>query len=80
MVPPGDPAPDSGRAPAIHEAFVDGDLAALRAAAALVAAHAKPSGRRPTSVWLLLPRVSWIARLLIAMLIEGILALAQASG
>jgi hypothetical protein len=40
------------------ERFAAAHLAALRAAAALVAAHAKPSGRRPTSVWLLLPRVA----------------------
>lgn len=40
------------------EKFAAAHLAALRAAAALLATQAKPSGRRPTSVWTLLPRVA----------------------
>lgn len=40
------------------EKFVAAHLAALRAAAALLATQARPSSRRPTSVWTLLPRVA----------------------
>jgi len=36
------------------EKYVAAHLAALRAAAALLASHAQPNNRRPTSVWVLL--------------------------
>ena len=40
------------------EKFAAAHLAALRAAAALLAATTRPSSRRPTSVWTLLSRVA----------------------
>ena len=39
-----------------NEKFIAAHLAALRAAAALLAAHAKPNSRRPTSVWVLVAK------------------------
>jgi len=39
-----------------NEKFIAAHLAALRAAAALLATHAQPNSRRPTSVWVLLAK------------------------
>lgn len=39
-----------------NEKFIAAHLAALRAAAALLAAHAQPNSRRPTSVWVLIAK------------------------
>ena len=40
------------------EKYVAAHLAALRAAAALLAAYARPNSRRPTSVWTLVTKVA----------------------
>lgn len=39
-----------------NEKFIEAHLAALRAAAALLATHAQPNGRRPSSVWVLITK------------------------